>query len=256
MPKRRGTHEGTIVHRKDGRWMASITIGRDQATGKLKRVSFYGKTRQEAADQLANALSDVSRGVFVAPHKLTVGEWLDTWLFAYKRAKVRPLTFANYERVIRCHLIPALGHLPLQDLRPDHVQGLYNEKLREGLTPGTVWGIHVVLHSALKQAIKHQLVLRNVTEATVPPMLKRHPIQPLTLSELGTFLKAIAQDRLFPAILLAFGTGLRRGELLALRWKDINLEAGFAHVRQKLARIRVDGAGEGSKKTRLIFQPP
>jgi integrase len=76
------------------------------------------------------------------------------------------------------------------------------------------------------------------------------------LSELGAFLKAIAQDRLFPAILLAFGTGLRRGELLALRWKDINLEAGLVHVRQKLARMRVDGASEGSKKTRLIFQPP
>jgi integrase len=76
------------------------------------------------------------------------------------------------------------------------------------------------------------------------------------LSELGTFLKAIAQDRLFPAILLALGTGLRRREPWALRWKDINLEAGFAHVRQKLVRMRVDGAGEGSKKTRLIFQPP
>jgi integrase len=138
-------------------------------------------------------------------------------------------------------------------LRPDHAQRLYNEELRKGLTPGTLWGIHVVLHGALKQAVQHPLVLQNVTEATAPPMLKRYPIQLLTLSELAAFLKAIAQDRLFPAILLAFGTGLRRGELLALQWKDFNLEGGRVHIHQKLVRIRVHGASEDTKKTRLIF---
>jgi integrase len=236
--------------------MASITIGRDPTTGKLKRAYFYGKTRQDAAEQLTRALSDLGRGLFVAPHKLSVGEWLNTWLREYKQPEVRPLTFDNYERVIRCHLIPALGHLPLQELRPDHIQHFYNEKLQAGLTPGTIRGIHVVLHGALKQAVKHQLALRNVTEATAPPRLKRCPIQPLSLSELGKFFKAIEQDQLFPAILLNFGTGLRRGELLGLRWKDIDLEAGLVHVRQKLARVRIHGVSENDKKTQLIFQQP
>jgi integrase len=85
MPKkRRGTMEGSVMWRKDGRWTAQMTIGRDPATGKLKRADFYGKTRQEAADQLAKALSDVSRGSFVPPHKISLGEWLDVWLRDYK----------------------------------------------------------------------------------------------------------------------------------------------------------------------------
>jgi len=113
MAKKRGNNEGTIVRRKDGRWMASMTIGRDRTTGKLKRACFYGKTRQAAADQLSHALSDLGRGTFIATQKLTLGQWLETWLQEYKRPKVRPLTFDNYERIMRCHLIPALGHLSL-----------------------------------------------------------------------------------------------------------------------------------------------
>jgi hypothetical protein len=95
MAKKRGNHEGSIVKRSDGRWMAEMTIGRDPTTGKLRRPYFYGKTRQQAADQLAKALDDLSRGSFVAPHKATVGQWLETWLYEYKQPKVRPLTFAR-----------------------------------------------------------------------------------------------------------------------------------------------------------------
>jgi hypothetical protein len=128
MLKTRGNNEGTIVRRKDSRWMASITIGRDPTTGKLKRTYFYGKTRQDAVDLLAHALSDLGRGTFIALQKLTFGQWLETWLHEYKRPKVRPLTFDNYERIMRCHLIPALGHLALKELRPAHVQRAYNER--------------------------------------------------------------------------------------------------------------------------------
>jgi integrase len=255
MPKKRGNQEGTIVRRKDGRWMASLTIGRNPTTGKLKRAYFYGKTRQEAADQLARALSDLGRGLFVAPHKLTVGEWLNTWLREYKQPRVRPLTFDNYERVIRCHLIPALGHIPLQDLRPQHVQRFYNEKRQAGMAENTLRVLHVVLHMALMQALRNQLVTRNVSEATEPPSGKSRPPRPLTLAQIGQLLAAIADDRLYPAILLGFATGLRRGELLALRWQDVNLEAGLIQVRQKLVRVSVHDAA-APRRTRLVFQEP
>jgi Phage integrase, N-terminal SAM-like domain len=122
--KRRGNNEGSITRRKDGRYMARITIGRHPDTGKLKRISFYGKTRQEVAEQLARALSDMGRGTFVSPHKLTMAEWLDTWLQQFKKPSVRPVTYDSYATMIRYHLKPYLGHIPLKDLRPDQVSTL------------------------------------------------------------------------------------------------------------------------------------
>jgi integrase len=256
MAKKRGNNEGSIVRRKDGRWMASITIGRDSQTGKLKRACFYGKTRQQAADQLAKALSDLNRGAFVAPHKLTVGQWLKTWLWEYKRPGVRPLTFMSYEALVRCHLQPTLGHIPLRDLRPDQVQGFYNAKRDAGLSPRTVRCLHTVLHGALKQAMKNQLVMRNISEATTLPRKHTRKIRPFTLDEMHRLLTAIQQDRWFPAVLLDLGTGLRRGELLALRWQDIDLQTGLLQVRQSLERVKIHGTTYEGKKTRLLFQEP
>ena len=256
MPKKRGNHEGTIVRRKDGRWMASISIGHDPTTGKLKRVSFYGKTRKEGADLLAQALGDLHHGAFVALHKLTVGQWLETWLRDYKQAKICPLTFDNYERLIRGHLLPTLGTIPLKELRPEHVQQFYNQQRQAGLSAGTIRVIHAVLHGALRQAMRNQLVMRNVSEATERPSGKTRRMTPLTKMQVGQLLTAIAKHRLYPAILLGFGTGLRRGELLALRWQDVDLEAGVLHVRQTLERVRNHATTEPGKRTCLIFQEP
>jgi integrase len=115
--------------------MAQITLGRHPQTGKLKRAFFYAKTRQQVADQLAQALSDLGRGSFVTPHKLTLGEWLDTWLRDYKQPSIRPVTFDSYETMVRCHLKPVLGHISLKDLRPEHVQRFYNLKLTDLHSP-------------------------------------------------------------------------------------------------------------------------
>ena len=131
MAKKRGNNEGSITRRPDGRWMAQVTIGRDPATGKPRRATFYGKTRQDVADKLTKALRDKQQGTFVAPHKLTLGEWLQTWLWEYKQPTLRPLSFDHYETVIRRYLKPALGHIPLQDLRPEHVQRYYNEQVQQ-----------------------------------------------------------------------------------------------------------------------------
>lgn len=237
MGKKRGNNEGSITKRNDGRWMARITIGRNPETGQLKRAYFYGKTRQEVADQMAKALSDISRGSFVKPEKITVGEWLDTWLQEYKGPSVRPITYDSYEMLIRCHIKPTVGHIALKDLRPENLQWLYNEKVKAGLSPRSVRYIHAVLHGAMEQAMKNQLVIRNVSEATVLPKEKKKEIRPLTLEQVNQLLTAIRQDRLFPAILLELGTGLRRGELLALRWQDVDLQTGVLHVRQTLVRV-------------------
>jgi integrase len=256
MPKKRGNNEGSISQRKDGRFMARITIGRDPTTGKLKRVCFYGKTRKAVADQMARALGDLGRGAFVAPHKLTLGAWLETWLKDYKAPSIRPITLDSYAMMIRYHLKPALGHIALKDLRPEQVQRVYDDKRDAGLSPRTVRYIHTILHSALKQAMKNQLVLRNVSEATTRPTGKPRRMHPLTLPQVNQLLTAVKDDRAFPAIFLALGTGVRRGELLGLRWVDMDLDAGVLHVRQALIRVGNHDATAGDRKGRLIFQEP
>src|SRR5438105_14975141 len=138
MAKKRGNNEGSITRRQDGLWMAHVTIGRDTQTGKRKRATFYGKTRQDVADKLTKALREKQQGTFVSPHKMTLGAWLDTWLWECKKSQLRALSFNNYETVIRRHLKPTLGHIALQDIRPEHVQHYYNEKMQQGLDATTI----------------------------------------------------------------------------------------------------------------------
>ena len=156
--------------------------------------------------------------------------------------------------VVRCHLKPSLGPIPLKDLRPEYLQELYTQKVKTGLSAGSVRLIHAVIHGALEQAMKNQLVIRNVSEACVLPRKEKKEIKPLTQEEVRRLLNAGKEGRLYPAILLEFGTGLRRGELLGLRWQDVDLVRSLLHVRQAL--VRVGGQGDGNKKSRLAFQEP
>jgi len=198
MARKRGNNEGCISRRKDGSWCAVVTAGRNPETGKPRRVFYYGRTRQEVADKLNQALADLRQGTFVAPSRMTVGEWLDTWLNEYKKKELRPTVWEAYEVIARRHLKPAIGSLPLKALRPEHLQKLYNQKDAEGLSPATVRHIHQVIHGALDQAVKNQLVLRNVSEATNLPRARKKEVRALTPEEQKRFLEAVAEDRLGP----------------------------------------------------------
>ena len=181
MAKKRGNNEGSITRRKDGLWQAMLTVGRDPKNGKLKRAYFYGKTRKEVDYKLTKAKHDNSRGTFVARHKVTVGEWLDTWLWEYKKPGLRPITFDSYEMIIRRHLKPELGNISLLDLRPEYVQQYHNGKSREGLAASTIRLHHVILSDALKQAEKNSLVMRNVCRLVETP--RRVDCEPVSLQE-------------------------------------------------------------------------
>jgi len=152
---------------------------------------------------------------------------------------------------------PALGHIALRDLRPDHLQRYYNEKAQEGLAVSTILLHHKIVSNALGQAEKNQLVLRNVCRLTELPRQSRKEMRTLTIEQAATqLLSALQSDRLYAAFLTFFMTGLRRGELLGLRWQDVDLNAGILHVRQILVRIyNRDTKGEG-RKTRLNFHEP
>jgi integrase len=198
MAKKRGNNEGSISKRSNGLYMARISV---TELGKRKQVCFYGKTRQEVAHKLAKALHDKQQGNFVAPHKLTLGEWLETWLQEYKRPRIRAITFDSYEMLIRRHIKPALGHMLLRDLRPEHLHHFYNEKTREGFSARTVRYLHTTIHSALAQAEKNQLVVRNVSKLTATPSEARKEMHTLSLAQVAdTLLPAIKDDRLYAAL--------------------------------------------------------
>lgn len=252
MAKNRGYGEGTIYQRKDGRWAAQMAVGLCP-DGKPRRLSFAGRTRREVQEKLTAALAEKQRGSFVEPSNMTVAEWLGTWLNEYKKNRIRPTTWDSYEVQVRCHIVPTVGSMKLKDLRPEHLQRLYNSKLSSGLAARSVRYVHQVIHGALDQAVKNQLIVRNVSDMAVLPSECRKEIRPLTADQANHLMTSVKNDRLYPAILLGLETGLRRGELLALRWADLDLDDATLSVSRGLVRVRSHEAG---KRTTLVFQDP
>ena len=148
MSKKRGNGEGSIGKRKDGRWMARYTV--HTAKGPKRRHG-YGRTRQEVAAKLAKAMTDRDGGIELDPSSVSVNEYLQRWLNDSVKGSVRPITFESYERLVRVHVVPALGRVKLKALSPAHLQGLYWERLDAGLSPSTVQRLHAVIHRALSR---------------------------------------------------------------------------------------------------------
>ena len=151
------------------------------------------------------------------------------------RGTVRPSTFERHEGIIRLHIKPSLGRVGLKKLTPAHVRGLHREKLDAGLTPATVRKIHSTLHKALTQAVADGLIPRNAADVKAPRPAPEE-MQPLSEAEARAFLDTARGDRFEPLYMLAISTGLRRGELLGLRWKDVDLERGTLRVGRALVR--------------------
>jgi integrase len=231
--RKRGNGEGSITKRKDGRWMARYTV--HTAKG-LKRRVLYARTRKEAADKLAKALSDGAAGIVYDDEGMTVGEYLDRWLRDVVRGSVRESTFDRDSYLVNNHLKPALGRRKLKRLSPADVQALYRHMLDAGLSPSTVNKAHTILHKALRQAVRWSLVARNVTEAVKAPRPSSEEMRPLSAEEARGLLEAARGDRLEALYVLAVTTGMRRGELLGLKWADVDLEGGAVSVRRTLTR--------------------
>ncbi len=257
MAKRRGNGEGSIYKRPDGIRVGQVSVGYDPATGKLKRKSFYGKTRKEVADKMAQALQEVRNGTYIEPAQTTFGEWLDKWLTGYKKGQLKPTTYQGYETLINVHIKPALGKIPMAKLQAHMIQSFYNEKLsagradgKGGLSTRMVRYLHAVIRQALQQAVKEGLLARNVADATSPPTVKNKQMRPLAENELLTFFETARKDRLFAAYVLAATTGLRRGELLGLCWDCVDLEHGVITVQRQLLPLKDGLSLEETTKSR------
>ncbi len=240
MTKKRGNGEGSISRRRAGGWMAQYVV--HTAEGR-KRKTIYGKTRKEVAEKLAKATTDRDGGLVFDAGTLTVGEYVDRWLSDSVRDTVRQRTYERYEQITRLHIKPTLGRIKLKTLTPANVRALYREKLDAGLSARTVQYVHVTLHKALGQAVADGLVPRNASEAVKAPRPSKKEIRPLSNEQACAFLRMTAEagDRFEALYVLAVHCGLRAGELLALRWEDVDLEAGTLAVRRSLSETREKG---------------
>lgn len=231
---KRGNGEGSISRRKDGLYMARYTV--QTATGS-KRKTIYGKDREDVAAKLADTLSNRNKGLVFDAGSLTVGKYLARWLSDSVRGTVRISTFERHEQIIRGHLTPAIGRVKLKALTPAHVRSLHREKLDAGLSPATVRKIHSTLHKALSQAGVDGLIPHNAADVKAPRPAADE-MRPLSEAEARTFLDTAREtgDRFEALYVLAITTGLRRGELLGLRWDDADLNRGTLRVGRALVR--------------------
>jgi integrase len=239
--KRRSPGDGCITQRKDGRWSSYITLEGG------KRKTFYGKTKKEVKEKLKEAQFAQMKGLLVAAPQQTVGQFLMSWLEDTHKFHLRIRTYERYHQYLRLHLIPGLGHIQLQKLSPQDLQAFYKLKMEEGGLSGTTVGtMHNILHKALDTAVRWDLVARNVCERVTPPRKEHYEIQPLTKDQVQQFIRATCGNYYENLFLLALGTGMRQGEVIALKWQDVNLEVGTLQVRRVLShvdqRLRKDGA--------------
>lgn len=247
---RRGNSEGSIyVWKRGGKkigYRGSYFV--DTAEGPKRRY-ITGKTREDVAEKLAKAISDRDGGLVFDAGSLTAGEYLTRWLTDSVRGTVRSSTYRSYGRVVNGHLVCGIGREKLAKLRPDHIRRLYRDMLDAGKSTRTVQYSHTLLKRALTQAVMDGLIPRNAAEAVRPPQLKREEIQPLNAGQVRALLQAAetADDRLRTFYAVAVRTGMRPGEMLALRWSDVDLE-GNATVR--INRSLSDGEFTAPKTAR------
>lgn len=254
----RVTHDVSNIRKRVGKhrvaYQTRVEYPLDATTGhRVQKTETY-RTKKEAEARVRAWQVEIARGVAVDGTKMTMREYLLYWLDTSIRHAVRRSTFVSYERNITTHLIPEIGHINLQKLQPNHVQAVYTKKLSGGrkdrrsggLSPRTVRYLHTILHSALRQAVKWNMVSRNVCDATDPPRFTRQPMVTWTLAEVQRFLAVAQADKWIAIWIVALTTGLRRGELLGMRWRDIDLERGMLNIQQSLIAV----GGE------RYFEPP
>lgn len=240
---RRGNNEGSLYQMPDGsRWAASISL----PGGKRKVV--YGKTRAEAARKLSSAIRDRDKGLPLVGERESLGAYLTRWLET-ARPTIRERSFDRYEEVVRLHVAPTLGKVPLARLTPAQLQGLYSKKLGEGMAPASVVKMHVVIRRALAQAERWGVVARNVATLVDRPRIAQQEMKTLSPEQARSLLAVTTQPgeperhwwggEAFYA--LALGTGLRLGELLALRWADVDLDSRSFQVRATLQQRTARG---------------
>jgi integrase len=231
---RRKHGEGTIVKRADGRYMAALIVETEK--GKQRKY-FYGKTSREVQKKLDQAKRDRDQGTFVTERGQRLDVYLNRWLEEVHKPSIRASSYVLYRGLLDNHIIPALGHIQLQKLTPRQVQAFYAVKLDEGLNAKTVNKMHIVLSMALDNALKWNMVARNVCDAVTKPREVPYEYVVLTEEQAKRFLVSVRGDALEGIITLVLALTLRRGEVLGLKWDDVDFEHRCLYIRRTVSRI-------------------
>ncbi len=242
MARRRGNNEGSLYHRKDGLWCAQVSL-----TG--RRLTKYGKTQKECRDWIKETLAKIDNGLTYEGTQITLERFFEIWLNG-KELSRRPGTVLQYRKTAEAHILPILGKMRLQDIHPAHLKQLYMLKKDEGRGARTVQVIHSILHCALKQAVREGILGRNPADAVERPKVEQAELQILNEEQARQFLIAASRSPYETIFYLALTTGMRKGELLGLKWPDLDWNKSTLLVQRQLQLIKGRGFILSPPKTR------
>jgi len=233
MAKKRSQGEGSVYKRKDGLWVAQVTI-------QGKHVSKYFKMQSEARIWLQSTRTQIQDGLTLAGAQTFLKDFLEHWLKSYA-SSVRPNTIRSYAGVIQYHILPALGNIKLKDLSIDRIQMFYNNETENGTSPRMVQYIHSVLRRSLNFALRWGLLVRNPALGAIRPKLLKTEMKTLNGDQVRVFLSAAKGTRNEALFWIAVSTGLREGEILGLKWSDLDWKTKRLQVKRQLQRLKGEG---------------
>ena len=259
--RKRGQNEGTIRKRKDGRWEARATIGK-RPDGKPKLKYIYGKTRQEVSSELSKILASLAENSYINESNISFVQWLNNWLETYAKPSIKLATYTSYETYIRGHITPYFRNIKLKDLSPEDLQNFLNSKLecgrldnREGgLSEKTLRNLYNMIHASLKQAYINEIIKKNIAEYVKLPKVTKKEMRVLTRDEQNKLISVARNYRLGFLVILDLFTGMRLGEILALRWNDFNFDKRIITVKNTIKRVTTHNTS--ANKTEIILDTP
>jgi len=243
--------KGNLTRRGESSWRLKIDIGRDAAGKRQIRYMTVRGTRKQAQAELARLVAAHDEGRLVEPTKVTIGDYMRSWLDTAATLSLSPKTAERYRQLIERQIVPYLGSMPLQKLKPVHIANWHAALLKTGtLSARTIGHAHRVLHKALADAVRHELVTRNPASVVSPPKVMTGEVAILNAGQVKAVLAAMRDTVIYPQVVVLLSTGIRRGEIAGLQWADLDLDAGKLRIERAIEKTKAHGLRIKQPKTK------